>query len=89
MYDIQGRNYALVSDLKVGDQVQVDDLIEWTTSEEDWYSGFVTNTNYPVFLDEKFNGLFIQSGIEKFFLDAQVETDPSSGVQYYIGIYKD
>jgi hypothetical protein len=89
MYDIQGRNYALVSDLKVGDQVQVDDLIEWTTSEEDWYSGFVTNTNYTVFFDEKFNGLFIQSGIEKFFLDAQVETDPSSDVQYYIGIYKD
>jgi len=89
MYDIQGRNYALVSDLKVGDQVQVDDQIEWTTSDDDWYSGFVTNTSYPVFFDEKFNGLFIQSGIEKFFLDAQIETDPSSGVQYYIGIYKD
>jgi len=87
MYDIQGRNYALVSDLKVGDQVQVDDLIEWTTMEGEWTSGFAMNSVYEVFYDPKFDGLFIQSGQEQFFLDAQVETDPSSGTEFYIGIY--
>lgn len=87
MYDIQGRNYALVSDLKVGDQIQVDDLIEWATMYGDWVSGFAMNSIYDVMSDDEGN-LFIQSGMERFYLDAQIETDPSSGTEYYIGIYQ-
>lgn len=86
MYDIQGRNYALVADLKVGDQVQVDDLIEWTTMEGEWTSGFAMASVYDVQVNEQ-GSLFIQSGQEQFFLDAQIETDPSSGTEFYIGIY--
>ena len=86
MYDIQGRNYALVSDLKVGDQVQVDDLIEWTTMEDEWTSGFAMNSIYDVQADEE-GTLFIQSGQAQFYLDAQIETDPSSETEFYIGIY--
>ena len=87
MYDIQGRNYALVSDLKVGDQVQVDDLIEWTTMEDEWTSGFAMKSVYDVQSAEE-GQLFIQSGVERFYLYSQIEIDPSSGKEYYIGIYQ-